>query len=68
MVESIASVKQIRRNVFDVGGRSTRSERIEKHLKRWRGEGVETKNVQCQRAAIPVEQRRLGNVQVSTLT
>ena len=71
MAESIARVEWIWRNVFDVGGSSTGSERIGKHLKRRRGEGVETKNVRCQRAAIPVEQRRLvktRNVQVSMLT
>ena len=45
MMESIAHVEWIRRNVFDVGGSSISSERIGKHLKRWRGEGVENKNV-----------------------
>ena len=45
MVESIAHVEWIRRNVFDVGGSSTGSERIGKHLKRQRGEGVETVSV-----------------------
>ena len=44
MVESIARVEWIWRNVFDVGGSSTGSERIGKHLKRRRVEGVETKN------------------------
>ena len=71
MVESIAHVEWIQRNVFDVGGSSTGSERIGKHLKRQRGEGVETENVRCQRAAMPVEQRRLvrtRNVQVITST
>ena len=45
MVESTARVEWIWRNVFDVGGSSTGSERIGKHLKRWRVEGVETENV-----------------------
>ena len=44
MVESIAHVEWMRRNVFDVGGSSTDSERIGKHLKRQRGEGVEIEN------------------------
>ena len=43
MVESIARVEWIQRKVFNVGGSSTGSERIGKHLKGWRGEGVETK-------------------------
>ena len=43
MVESIAHVEWIWRNVFDVEGSSTSSERIGKHLKR--GEGIETENV-----------------------
>ena len=42
MVESIAHVEWIRRNVFDIGGNSTGSEGIGKHLKRQKGEGVET--------------------------
>ena len=45
MVESIARVEWIRRNVFDVGGSNTGSERIGKHLKRQRGEGIEIENV-----------------------
>ena len=44
MAESIARVEWMQRNVFDVGGSSTDSERIGKHLKRRRGEGVETEN------------------------
>ena len=43
MAESIARVEWMRRNVFDIGGSSTDSERIGKHLKRQRG-GVETEN------------------------
>ena len=39
----IARVEWIQRNVFDIGG-SSKSERIGKHLKRRRGEGVETEN------------------------
>ena len=35
------SVKWIWRNVFDVGGSSTGSEEIRKHLKRQKEEGVE---------------------------
>ena len=45
MVESIAGVEWIWRKVFDVGGSSTGSEWIGKHLKRRRVEGVETENV-----------------------
>ena len=45
MVESIACVEWIWRNVFDVGGSSIGSERIVKNLKGRRGEGIETKNV-----------------------
>ena len=44
MAQSITHVEWIRRNVFDVGGSSTNLERIGKHLKRRRGEGVETEN------------------------
>ena len=59
MVESIARVEWIWRNVFDVGGSSTGSERIGKHLKRRRVEGVERRKcLQHRRAAISVEQRR----------
>ena len=39
------AVYQIQRNVFDIGGSSTGSERIGKHLKRQKGEGVENENV-----------------------
>ena len=45
MMESIALVKWIRRNVFEVGGSSTGSEGIGKYLKRWKGEGIETENI-----------------------
>ena len=45
MVESIACVEWIRKNVFDIAGSSEGSEGIGKHLKRWRGEGVETDNI-----------------------
>ena len=45
MVESTARVEWKWRNVFNVGGSSTGSERIGKHLKRRRAEGVETENV-----------------------
>ena len=44
MAESIARVEWIRRNVFDVGGSSTDSEGIGKHLKKRKGEGVGTEN------------------------
>ena len=44
MVESIARLEWIWRNVFNVGGSSKSSEGMGKHLKRWKGEGVETKN------------------------
>ena len=43
MVEFIACIAWIRRNDFDVGESNTGSEK--KHLKRWKGEGVETKNI-----------------------
>ena len=45
MVESIACVDWIQRNVFDIGGSSTGSEKFGKHLKRQRREDVETENV-----------------------
>ena len=45
MVESIARVEWIRRNVIDIGESSTGSEKIGKHLKRQRGEGIKTENV-----------------------
>ena len=45
MMESIALIEWIQRKVFDVGGSGTGSERIGKHLKRWRGENIETENV-----------------------
>ena len=45
MVESIGHVEWIQKNVFDVGESSTGSEGIGKHLKRQKGEGIETKNV-----------------------
>ena len=41
----IARVEWIQRNVFDVGGSNTSIEGIGKHLKRRKGEDVETKNV-----------------------
>ena len=43
MVESIARIAWIQRNDFDVGESSTGSE--EKHLKRWKGEGIDTENI-----------------------
>ena len=45
MVESIACVEWIWWNVFNVAGSDTGAERTGKHLKRQRGEGVETNNV-----------------------
>ena len=45
MVESIVCVGWIWRNVDDVGGSSTGSEGIGKHLKRRKGEGVETESI-----------------------
>ena len=44
-MESIAQVEWIRRNIFNIGGSSTGSEGIGKHLKRQKGKGVETKNI-----------------------
>ena len=45
MVKSIARVEWTRRNIFDVGGSSTGSKAIEKHLIRQKGEGIETENI-----------------------
>ena len=45
MVESIAHVEYMQRNIFDIGGSSTGSEGIAKHLKRRKGEGIETENI-----------------------
>ena len=45
MVESIVCVGWVWRNVDDVGRNSTGSEGIGKHLKRRKGEGVETKSI-----------------------
>ena len=73
MVESIVQVEQTQRNVFNIGGSNTGSEVKTIHLKRWKGEGVETENisdVSC-RAAKMAKQKRLEktrNVQVSTST
>ena len=44
MVESIAYVEWIQRNIFDVGRSNTGLEGIGKHLKRQKKEGIETKN------------------------
>ena len=41
----IAHVEWIRRHVFNVGGSNTGAKGIGKHLKRQKGEGVETENV-----------------------
>ena len=35
----------VRRDVFDIGGSNTGSEGIGKHLKRWKGEGIEAENI-----------------------
>ena len=45
MVESITRFEWIRRSVFDVGGSNTGSEGIGKHLKRRKGEDIETENI-----------------------
>ena len=45
MVESITHVEWIQGNIFDVGGSNMGSEGIGKHLKRQKGEGVETKSI-----------------------
>ena len=42
---SIAHIEWIQRNVFDTRGSSTGSEGIEKHLKKQKGEGVQTENI-----------------------
>ena len=44
MVESIACVEWIQRNIFDVGRSNTGLEGIGKHLKRQKEEGIETEN------------------------
>ena len=63
-------VEWMLRNVVDVEGSNTGLEEIGKHLKRQKGEGVETVNIAMRRrrAAMTVEQRRLErtrNVQVN---
>ena len=45
MMESIAHAELIQRNIFDIGVSNTGSEWIGKHLKRRKGEGVETENI-----------------------
>ena len=45
MVESIACLEWIQRHIFNVGGSSTGSEGIGKHLQKQKGEGIETKNI-----------------------
>ena len=44
MVESIACVEWILRNIFDIVGSNTGLEGIEKHLKRKKEESIETEN------------------------
>ena len=41
----IACIEWIRRNIFDVGESNIGTEGIGKHLKRQKGEGIETENV-----------------------
>ena len=43
--EPRVTIEWIRRNVFDIGGSSTGSERMQKLLKRQKGEGIETVNL-----------------------
>ena len=45
MLGSTACVEWIQRNVFDIGESSTGSEGIGKHLKRQKGEDIETENI-----------------------
>ena len=45
MVEPIAHAEWIQRNVFDIRGSSTGSVGIGKHLKKQKGEGVQTENI-----------------------
>ena len=45
MLDSTARVEWLRRNVFDIGESSTGSEGIGKHLKRQKGEDIETENI-----------------------
>ena len=45
MMESIAHVEWIQRKIFNIGVSNTGSEGIGKHLKRQKGEGVETENI-----------------------
>ena len=47
MIYGGACAEWIWRNVFDVGGSNTNSERIGKYLKRWKGEEIETENILC---------------------
>ena len=48
MVETIACVEWIQSNIFDIEGSSTGSEGlIGKHLRRQKGEGVETETILC---------------------
>ena len=66
MVESIACIEWIRRNIFDVAGSNTGSEGIGKYQKRWKGEYMRRR-----RAVMTAEQRRLQrtrNVQVNRST
>ena len=61
MVESIACVEWIWRNVFDVGGSNTGSKVIGKHLKRQKSEGIDTENICDMRC----NAEELRNVQVN---
>ena len=45
MLESISRVEWIQRNIFDVGGSSTGSEEIRKHLKSRKGKSIEIENI-----------------------
>ena len=67
MVESIAHVEWIQRNVFDIRGSSTGSEEIGKHPKKQKREAYKLRIF----AMIALEQRRLErtrNVQANTST
>ena len=57
MLESIARVEWIRRDVFDVGGSGTGAEGIGKHLRRRKGEGAETDNI-CDAQGLQRQQSR----------
>ena len=59
MVESIAHVEWIQRKVFDVEGSNTGLEGIGKYLKKWKGEGIETKNIYDETSSLRCDVEKL---------